>query len=966
MATNLGSAYAEIRLNQKKLAKDVKKVKGSFGNMQKGVSGAMKKIAGAIATGFALKKITDGIKKSVVAFADFEEGLNKVSTIADETVLSTEKLGQGVKELQREFGEADPQKFTDGIYGLISATGDSASAMEQMGIVSKVAIGGFANQETAVDGLTSVMNAYGQQGADAMKKIGNQMLVAQNLGKTTFNEMAQYIGQVAPLTAKLGIETDELFGSIASLTKQGIKTSQSMTGLKAIFSNILKPTADAEEAAKSLGIEFNAMALKSKGLGGFMGDIREKLQNSAPAYMDQVDKVNKLGAEINRLEKSYKENGNATDEQKAHLKALKKEYKESNDQMKVLEDANKDSINIYAKLFGSVQALNSALVLTSKQGMKDANDATKEMATNTTAVDDAAEKMMRGLKFRFGQMSAQISTMMINIGDKLSNTTMFDGILEKASAFLRDINIILENTDKQVSKFTNLLIKNFNKFKAKMGEFKTQIAEYKPVIDEVIANFLKLGDVIQKTLQPIIQVMTDVIIPRAIDIWGTLMGALRDVGDVIIENKEKFTSVGEVIANVIDIVSELVKEFVEFLVPILVELAVDTIPVLIGIVEGLAVAFGGVIKGLKTAYEKFKELDDFLGGALTGTIKVLVTALVIGKGLVFAFSMLTKGLALAKAGAIAFKGALLLLTANPIILAITAIATAVYLIVKNWDKVKEACASAVGYVQEKWQDFKVWSKENNEERRKNHEENSQKIKEDYEKAVTKMKKAGKDWKEDAKLVWDTLKEKAKETTGEMKEAYSKSVDDNKIKLGELKKDLMEFDFSGYFDKSIERSKAKFKDFMGRIKKMFVEIGETSANFFKQSIELGGEMLQNMVENVQRFFISIGEFIAGIGKTMGSVFTDLFDNTIEGVQSAVDKVKETISTIVNWANKILRKLGLKAKETEADVERTNRSSGNTSNTSTSTQTVTVTQNNYNTSNNYDSRELGEQVARGVGY
>ena len=96
------------------------------------------------------------------------------------------------------------------------------------------------------------------------------MLLAQNFGKTSFGEMAQSMGNVIPIAAQLNVSTQELFGSIAVLTKNGIRTSEAITGLKAAYSNILKPSSEAAKLAQSLGLEFNAAHLKSVGWVKFL------------------------------------------------------------------------------------------------------------------------------------------------------------------------------------------------------------------------------------------------------------------------------------------------------------------------------------------------------------------------------------------------------------------------------------------------------------------------------------------------------------------------------------------------------------------------------------------------------------------------------------------------------------------------------------------------------------------------
>ena len=82
------------------------------------------------------------------------------------------------------------------------------------------------------------------------------------------------MGNVIPIAAQLNVSTQELFGSIAVLTKNGIRTSEAITGLKAAYSNILKPSAEAAKLAQSLGLEFNAAHLQSVGWVKFLDEVK--------------------------------------------------------------------------------------------------------------------------------------------------------------------------------------------------------------------------------------------------------------------------------------------------------------------------------------------------------------------------------------------------------------------------------------------------------------------------------------------------------------------------------------------------------------------------------------------------------------------------------------------------------------------------------------------------------------------
>ena len=155
------------------------------------------------------------------------------------------------------------EDLNEALYEAISASVDTADAMDFLKVATMAAKGGFTDTQTAVDGLTTVLNSYGLEASEA-DRIANEMLVTQNLGKTTFGELASSMGQVTPVAAALNIGTNELFSSLAVTTAQGLGTSEAITGLKAAMSNIIKPTAEASEAAETLGIDFSVSVYSLK------------------------------------------------------------------------------------------------------------------------------------------------------------------------------------------------------------------------------------------------------------------------------------------------------------------------------------------------------------------------------------------------------------------------------------------------------------------------------------------------------------------------------------------------------------------------------------------------------------------------------------------------------------------------------------------------------------------------------
>lgn len=204
-------------------------------------------------------------------YVAFQSAMAKVETIADSTTLSFEKQRKKMLELSNSLG-LDVLELAEAQYQAISAgVTDSAKALDFVATSSKAAIGGFTDTATAVDGLTSILNAYGMATEDATR-ISDQLLATQNFGKTTFADMAQSMGGTIPIAAALAVKTEELFGAVGALTKVGIQTPEAFVGIKAALSNILKPSEQASKLAKQLGVDFSSTALKTKGLQKFLED----------------------------------------------------------------------------------------------------------------------------------------------------------------------------------------------------------------------------------------------------------------------------------------------------------------------------------------------------------------------------------------------------------------------------------------------------------------------------------------------------------------------------------------------------------------------------------------------------------------------------------------------------------------------------------------------------------------------
>lgn len=218
----------------------------------------------------------------ITASGGFETKMAEISTLVDTAVFKIGMLEDALKKQSVAFGQ-DASAQAAAAYQIISAgAGSATEAITTLDAANRLAIGGVTDVATAADGLTSVLNAYGDK-VDGATAVSDALFVGMRAGKTTIGELSSSLGKVAPLAAATGVSFDELVAAVAALTKGGISTQESVTGVRAILAAVVKPTKEASDLAKQLGIDFSAAGLESKGFAGFMAELVQKTGGSSDA-----------------------------------------------------------------------------------------------------------------------------------------------------------------------------------------------------------------------------------------------------------------------------------------------------------------------------------------------------------------------------------------------------------------------------------------------------------------------------------------------------------------------------------------------------------------------------------------------------------------------------------------------------------------------------------------------------------
>ena len=280
-----------------------------IGNRFTALSGTTKMALGAIAVAGAgvvaglgvmsvgtriLHGVFDGAHEAATKFAT---AIAEVETLLDPAARNTEEMRNQVLGLVQTFGGA-PEEQARALYQTISAgITDTAEATRFLDVANRLAVGGVTDVTTAVDGLSTVVNAYGLNAGEA-ENISDQLFTTVRLGKTTVPELSNSIGRVAASARNAGLETGELFASIATLTQGGLQTSRAVTGLNGALAGIIRPTRAAQEEAERLGIAFNSDALRENGLQGLLQSIQGSEGFNATTFERLFGSVEGLNAVV--------------------------------------------------------------------------------------------------------------------------------------------------------------------------------------------------------------------------------------------------------------------------------------------------------------------------------------------------------------------------------------------------------------------------------------------------------------------------------------------------------------------------------------------------------------------------------------------------------------------------------------------------------------------------------------------
>ena len=269
---SLTSNVKELQKNIDALTSHTKKVSDNFILLNQKVQASMQALNGLSEAGRILGDLTQETRSFATAMA-------QANTMAGKDAAGLERMKEQVTALAKEVPVAR-DALAKGLYQVISNGVPEDNMLSFLEASARSSVGGIADLQKVVTVTSTVIKNYGAAWTDAAAIQDKIQLTAKN-GVTSFEQLADALPRVSGNAATLGVSIDELLASFATLTGVSGNTAEVSTQLAAIFTALVKPSSEAAKMAEAMGIQFDAAAVKS---AGGLQNFLTSLDRSVKAY----------------------------------------------------------------------------------------------------------------------------------------------------------------------------------------------------------------------------------------------------------------------------------------------------------------------------------------------------------------------------------------------------------------------------------------------------------------------------------------------------------------------------------------------------------------------------------------------------------------------------------------------------------------------------------------------------------
>lgn len=269
----------------------------TFSFMAKGAAAASAGITGALAASTAAGASFESQMSTVQAISQASESeMARLKALAKqmgiETKFSATEAGQGLEYMAMAGWDVD--SMLAGLPGIMNL---AAASEEDLGQVSDI--------------VTDAMTAFNLE-ASRSAEFADVLAQASARSNTDVAMMGQTFKYVAPVAGALGFSIQDTATAISLMANVGIKGEQAGTSLRAIFSRIVKPTAEVASAMERIRLSVTNSDGSMRSLDEILRDLRagfsglsESERASTAASLASQEAMSGMLALVNASDEDY-------------------------------------------------------------------------------------------------------------------------------------------------------------------------------------------------------------------------------------------------------------------------------------------------------------------------------------------------------------------------------------------------------------------------------------------------------------------------------------------------------------------------------------------------------------------------------------------------------------------------------------------------------------------------------------
>lgn len=268
------AAFSDIDRNVQSAEKSTTTFTNNANKQLSTLNSTIKTIGATIAAAFAINQIIGFGREILSIGTDFTATMSQVKSLTQ----ATEEEFLILEARARELGDTTQFSATQAAeaMALLAQAGFTTTQIyDALPSVLELAAAGQLDLASSADIAANVLSAYGLQ-ATELAHVNDLIVATTSKANNTVQEYAESFKFVGPIAKAAGVELEEVSAMIGLLANAGIKGSMAGTTLRSSISSLIKPTREAQQELKALGITTTDADGNLRPLGEIFTELGEK------------------------------------------------------------------------------------------------------------------------------------------------------------------------------------------------------------------------------------------------------------------------------------------------------------------------------------------------------------------------------------------------------------------------------------------------------------------------------------------------------------------------------------------------------------------------------------------------------------------------------------------------------------------------------------------------------------------